>query len=285
MTHVGSGTLPPGARPAAQRTLDAGPASGHPRPMLIYKILRAQEWQDLLAKGSSKGAPIDISDGFIHFSTADQALETAAKHFAGAEGLVLAALESTALGDGLQWEPSRGGALFPHLYGPLRLSDVLWVRPLPLLDTAHVFPEEVRGHIDPTRAQFQSFKDLERDHPIDMLNLVRLRTHAAYPSTHDLATQNLSGRDAYAHYGRETAPILRNLGVSIVWRGAFQSVLIGPDSEHWDHIFVARYPSAHAFLAMVTDPDYQLAVVHRQAAVRTSRLIRTKAAQPGDVFG
>ena len=111
--------------------------------MLIYKILRADEWAALLAQGETPGAPVDVADGYVHFSTAAQAAETAAKHFAGAEGLVLLALEAGALGDALRWEPSRGGALFPHLYGPLRLADVLWHRPLPLSGGAHVFPEEM----------------------------------------------------------------------------------------------------------------------------------------------
>lgn len=108
--------------------------------MLIYKILRGPEWAELQAKGETAGAPIDVTDGYIHFSTAEQARETAAKHFAGEEGLMLLALESDALSP-LKWEPSRGGALFPHLYGPLRLADVQWSKDLPLTDGAHVFPE------------------------------------------------------------------------------------------------------------------------------------------------
>lgn len=109
--------------------------------MLIFKILRAPEWAELQAEGQSPGAPVDIADGFVHFSTADQAVETAAKHFAGAEGLVLLALKADGLGDALIWEVSRGGALFPHLYAPLRLADVLWTKPLPLVDGQHVFPD------------------------------------------------------------------------------------------------------------------------------------------------
>jgi len=111
--------------------------------MLIYKILRAEEWASLKTEGRTTGAPIDVADGFVHFSTADQATETAAKHFSGAEGLMLLALEAENLGDALKWEPSRGGALFPHLYGPLRLEDVLWHKPLPLGPQGHIFPKEV----------------------------------------------------------------------------------------------------------------------------------------------
>ncbi|WP_326973184.1 DUF1330 domain-containing protein [Candidatus Rhodobacter oscarellae] len=118
-----------------------------------------------------------------------------------------------------------------------------------------------------------------------MLNLVRLRDHADYPESHSSFAENRSGAEAYAAYGRETAPILARLGGSILWRGQFQSVLIGPDSERWDHAFIARYPSAHAFLAMVTDPGYRAAVVHRQAAVRTSRLLRCAPDDAGASFG
>lgn len=111
--------------------------------MLIYKIFRSDEWQDLVAQGETSGAPIDLADGFIHFSTAEQAAETAAKHFAGAEGLVLAAVETEALGEALKWEVSRGGALFPHLFRKLRLSEVTAHWPLPLVEGAHRFPEDM----------------------------------------------------------------------------------------------------------------------------------------------
>lgn len=109
--------------------------------MMIFKILRADEWSALQARGETSGAPIDVADGYIHFSTAEQAGETAAKYFAGVDGLVLAALDADTLGDGLKWEPSRGGALFPHLYGPLRLVDIIWHKPLPFENGAHIFPE------------------------------------------------------------------------------------------------------------------------------------------------
>ncbi len=253
--------------------------------MLIYKILRAEEWAALREAGETAGAPIDLADGFIHFSTADQAPETAAKYFADLPGLMLLALDSAALGPALKWEPSRGDQLFPHLYGKLRLADVIWAKPLPPVDAGHLFPEEVTGHIDPTRAQFDAFKSLDRDQPIEMLNLVRLRSHAAYPEGHALAGADLSGAEAYAQYGRDTGPILARLGGSILWRGAFQTLLIGPEGERWDHAFIARYPSAHAFLAMVTDPGYRAAVIHRQAAVRSSRLIRCAPTETGDTFG
>jgi uncharacterized protein (DUF952 family) len=111
--------------------------------MLIYKILRGPEWADLQTRGETPGAPVDVADGFIHFSTATQAAETAAKHFAGAEGLVLLALDPKTLGDALTWEPSRGGALFPHLYRPLELAEVVWDKSLPLGAAGHIFPEDL----------------------------------------------------------------------------------------------------------------------------------------------
>ncbi len=110
--------------------------------MLIYKIFRASEWQTLQAEEVSLGAPVDLADGYIHFSTASQAPETAAKWFAGAEDLWLVAVEAEGLED-LKWEPSRGGALFPHLYRSLRLTDVVWAWPLPWDGAAHVFPAEM----------------------------------------------------------------------------------------------------------------------------------------------
>ena len=108
--------------------------------MMIYKILRGPEWAQLRAAGESAGAPIDLADGYVHFSTAEQAAETAAKHFAGAEGLMLVAVAVDRLGEALKWEVSRGGALFPHLYREMRLSDVAWAQPLPLADGVHQFP-------------------------------------------------------------------------------------------------------------------------------------------------
>ena len=112
-----------------------------PRAMLIYKIFRAAEWRTFEDRGTSRGAPVDLADGFIHFSTADQAPETARRHFAGEDDLWLLAIDAAALGAALKWEPSRGGALFPHLYRDLSMSDIEWARPLPLGTDGHVFPE------------------------------------------------------------------------------------------------------------------------------------------------
>ncbi|KCV82075.1 hypothetical protein ATO10_09518 [Actibacterium atlanticum] len=111
--------------------------------MLIFKIFRRSEWQDFQTQGTTLGAPVDLEDGFIHFSTAAQVVETAAKHFAEISDLVLVAFDDGALGDALKWEPSRGGALFPHLYRPLKLDEVVWDKSLPLGASGHIFPEGV----------------------------------------------------------------------------------------------------------------------------------------------
>jgi uncharacterized protein (DUF952 family) len=108
---------------------------------LIYKICPRALWAEAERAGVFRGATIDVTDGFIHFSTAEQAVETAAKHFAGQSDLLLIAVDAAALGPALKWEPSRGGALFPHLYGDMRLDDVRWAKPLPLgPDGRHLFP-------------------------------------------------------------------------------------------------------------------------------------------------
>ena len=113
--------------------------------VVIYKIVLAALWQTAEAAGRFDGASIDLTDGFIHFSTAEQARETAARYFAGQEGLMLVAVDADALGDKLVFEPSRGGDLFPHLYAPLLLSAVLWAKPLPLSDEGtHIFPEAMQ---------------------------------------------------------------------------------------------------------------------------------------------
>ena len=112
--------------------------------MLVYKILRAPEWQAFEAAGVTAGAPVDLEDGYIHLPTAIQAPETAAKYFAGAADLILVAVAVDRLGTDLRWEPARGGALFPHLYRELDATDVAWSEPLLLgPDGGHVFPAEM----------------------------------------------------------------------------------------------------------------------------------------------
>jgi len=107
---------------------------------LVFKIVATDEWRAAEAAGTFPGAAVDRTDGYIHLSTAAQAPETAAKWFAGRADLTLVAVDAKALHPDLRWEPSRGGALFPHLYAPLPTSAVVWSRPLPLgPDGRHVF--------------------------------------------------------------------------------------------------------------------------------------------------
>lgn len=108
--------------------------------VLIYKIVPEKLWREAEAKGRFDGSPVDLADGFIHFSQAGQLAETAAKWFSGQSGLWLLAVDADRLGEALRFEPSRGGALFPHLYGALPLAVVVFARPLPLLtDGRHDF--------------------------------------------------------------------------------------------------------------------------------------------------
>lgn len=136
------------------------------------------------------------------------------------------------------------------------------------------------GYVDPTKAQFGLFKDLDRDHPVQMLNLVKLNDEAVYEDG-----TRISGAEAYQNYGRESGPVFSRLGGKIIWSGDFQLTLIGPDDEDWDIAFIAEYPSGQAFIDMIRDDDYRKAVKHRQAAVKTSRLIRMKPKEAGKGFG
>lgn len=105
--------------------------------MIIYKIFRQNEWQDLRQNGQTMGAPVDLKDGYIHFSTSEQLAGTLAKHFTNETDLVLLALDAAGFGKDLIWEEARGGDLFPHLYRELRLSEVKWSRPITLTDEGH----------------------------------------------------------------------------------------------------------------------------------------------------
>ena len=108
----------------------------------VFKLVDRTSWEAAASSGSFDGSAADARDGFIHFSTAEQVRETAARHFAGQPDLLLVAVAAESLGDALKWEPSRGGALFPHLYAPLPLSAVLWVADVRLDATGrHVFPQ------------------------------------------------------------------------------------------------------------------------------------------------
>jgi uncharacterized protein (DUF1330 family) len=144
---------------------------------------------------------------------------------------------------------------------------------------------EMIGAIDPTRRQFDVFKRLPRSEPIYMLNLIRLHDKAFYPPEHPNAGRGMSGLEAYRSYARGTAPIFERVGGRQIWLGDPQCLVIGPSDERWDLAFVAEYPSANAFLQMITDVKYREQVRHRQAAVADSRLIRLRPRKPGAQFG
>jgi uncharacterized protein (DUF1330 family) len=127
---------------------------------------------------------------------------------------------------------------------------------------------------------FNTFKANNRAGPIHMLNLVRLHDRAQYDDG-----RQATGAEAYAAYGRESAPVFQRLGGRIVWRGAMEQMLIGPGDEQWDLCFIAEYPSPQAFVDMLGDPIYRAAMKHRQAAVSDSRLIRTAPLGVGATFG
>jgi uncharacterized protein (DUF1330 family) len=139
------------------------------------------------------------------------------------------------------------------------------------------------AHIDPDRQAWEVFKSLPRDTPIHMLNLIRLKPKAEYPQGHPDHGKDLTGLDAYRAYGRTTRPIFNRLGGRQVWAGRPEVMVTGP--EAWDIAFIAEYPSADVFIAMVRDPEYREHVQHRTAGVADSRLLRLAPLEPGDGFG
>jgi len=138
----------------------------------------------------------------------------------------------------------------------------------------------VTGYVDPTREDFARFREMQREGPVHMLNLLRFREVAAYDDG-TVAT----GAEAYAAYARESGPVFARLGGRQVWLGQPELTLIGPAEERWDLAFIAEYPSVDAFVAMLRDPEYHRAVRHRQAAVADSRLVRLRPGIPGATFG
>ena len=140
-------------------------------------------------------------------------------------------------------------------------------------------------YIDPSPANFKVFKDLPRDKPIHMLNLLQFRDKADYPEGHENADKGWSGKRAYQEYGTTSGPIFRRVGGTVVWRGSFETMVTGPDAKQWHEGFVAQYPNAGAFFEMITDPDYKLAVMNRTAALVDSRLMRFEPGEAGEGFG
>lgn len=139
-------------------------------------------------------------------------------------------------------------------------------------------------HLNPSRDQFKAIYGLPLDKPVMMLNLLRFRDTAAYLANDPEAGDTVSGAQAYQRYSREATPIFDGIGGSQAWVGKPELMLIGPADEKWDLAFVARYPTAQAFVDMVKNPDYQRAVRHRNAAVANSRLIRCSEEKPGRTF-
>lgn len=136
------------------------------------------------------------------------------------------------------------------------------------------------GNVDPTKEQFAQFKNMKREGPIHMLNLVRLHDRARYEDGREA-----TGEEAYRAYARESAEVFRRVGGRQHWLGKFELTVIGPSTERWDRVFIAEYPNADAFVTMLRDPVYREAVKHRQAAVADSRLIRLKPIEAGERFG
>jgi len=135
------------------------------------------------------------------------------------------------------------------------------------------------SHLSFDKEGFDAFRANDRPGPIHMLNLVRLNARATYED----GTESDAAK-AYAAYGRLSAPVLARVGGRIVWRGAMEQMLIGPEAEVWDLCFIAEYPEPEAFVQMIKDPEYREAVKHRQASVQDSRLIRMAPQSVGQGF-
>ncbi len=129
------------------------------------------------------------------------------------------------------------------------------------------------------RETFKFFKNIEDNRPLHMLNLVQLKKKAIYPDS-----TITTGFEAYKRYGKESEPVFKRLGGSIVWRGDMLIGLIGPSDEKWDICFIAEYPSVESFISMQRDETYRKAVEHRQVAVKNSRLIRMAPNNRGTNF-
>lgn len=135
-------------------------------------------------------------------------------------------------------------------------------------------------NVNPKKEQFAAFRALPNEGPIHMLNLVRFRERAAYEDG-----RRATGAEAYKAYARESGPVFERVGGRQFWIGRFEAMVIGPERERWDMVFIAEYPSAAAFVEMLRDPEYREAVKHRTAAVEDSRLIRLRPIAGGKGFG
>lgn len=140
-------------------------------------------------------------------------------------------------------------------------------------------------YVDPTREQFKGLFGLSLTEPVHMLNLIRFHELATYrEGTTEAAQPPVSGREAYGRYSAESEPLYRGIGGHQIWVGKGQLTLVGPDTDHWDLVFIAYYPSAQVFIDMVRSPEYQKATRHRTAGVVEARLIRCAALTAGAGF-
>lgn len=136
-------------------------------------------------------------------------------------------------------------------------------------------------YVNPSRENFERFKALPRDEPVHLLNMIRYREQALYPEGHPCAELGWTGQRAFEEYFACVVPFIERLGGGIVWQGTFEGVITGPSDFEWDEVFVMGFPTAGAFLALVTDPEYKAEIVdHRTAAVQDSRLVRYAPAPP-----
>ena len=140
------------------------------------------------------------------------------------------------------------------------------------------------SYVDPTREQFGAMMKLPEEGAVHMLNMLRFRDKAIYEPGHPLAEKGLSGAEAYAHYGEDSAQYFQGVGGKVILSWQPRLVLIGPEDEAWDMVFIAEYPNAAAFGDMVKNPGYQVAVKHRQAAVLDSRLVRLNPQEAREKF-
>ena len=135
-------------------------------------------------------------------------------------------------------------------------------------------------HVEPWPGTLSRLMELPDDHPIDMLNLVRFRAKAAYPPGHECSGRGLSGEQAFRLFVDASLPVMSRHGGGIFWSAVTEAEVIGPPKEHWDIAYVARFGTGRDFLLYLADHDYARALVHRGAAVETSRLIRMRAGVP-----
>lgn len=138
---------------------------------------------------------------------------------------------------------------------------------------------DVDTHTSFSKQVWEKFKSDQRPGPVQMMNLIRLRDRADYPDG-----AHASGAEAYRRYSDMSAPVFRELGGRIVWRGGFELTMVGPQQEAWDIAFIAEYSSIVSFLTMMKDARYREAMSHRQAGVLDSRLVRFATAEPGGSF-